>query len=63
MIFSDPAALALVGSFGAAAVRISSPLLIAAIGETVVERSGVINLGLEGAMLAGALARAIGGSL
>ncbi|MEP7327358.1 MAG: ABC transporter permease [Gemmatimonadota bacterium] len=63
MILSEPGILALVGSFGAAAVRISSPLLIAAIGETVVERSGVINLGLEGAMLAGALAGAIGGSL
>lgn len=63
MILSEPAVLGLVGSFGAAAVRISSPLLIAAIGETVVERSGVINLGLEGAMLAGALAGAIGGSV
>ena len=63
MILSEPAALALVGSFGAAAIRISSPLLIAAIGETVVERSGVINLGLEGAMLAGALAGAIGDSV
>lgn len=60
---SEPGGLALVGSFVAAAVRISSPLLIAAIGETVVERSGVINLGLEGAMLAGALAGAIGGSV
>jgi simple sugar transport system permease protein len=63
MMLSEPGALALVGSFAAAAVRISSPLLIAAIGETVVERSGVINLGLEGAMLAGALAGAIGGSV
>lgn len=63
MMLSEPAATALVGSFAAAAVRISSPLLIAAIGETVVERSGVINLGLEGAMLAGALAGALGGSM
>jgi ABC-type uncharacterized transport system permease subunit len=63
MMLAEPGVLALVGGFAAAAVRISSPLLIAAIGETVVERSGVINLGLEGAMLAGALAGAIGGSV
>ena len=63
MMLAEPGVLALVGSFAAAAVRISSPLLVAAIGETVVERSGVINLGLEGAMLAGALAAAIGGSV
>jgi ABC-type uncharacterized transport system permease subunit len=52
---------ALVG-FLAAAVRVATPLLFAAIGETVTERAGVINLGLEGAMLAGALASALGAS-
>ena len=46
--------------FLAAAVRISTPLLLAATGELVNERAGVINLGIEGAMLAGALASAIG---
>ena len=46
--------------FLAAAVRISTPLLLAATGELLNERAGVINLGLEGAMLAGALASAIG---
>ncbi|MGH7628610.1 MAG: ABC transporter permease [Gemmatimonadales bacterium] len=44
----------------AAAVRVATPLLLAALGETVTERAGVINLGLEGAMLAGALAAALG---
>lgn len=52
---------ALVG-FLAASVRVATPLLFAAIGETVTERAGVINLGLEGAMLAGALASALGAS-
>ena len=50
---------ALVG-FLAASVRVATPLLFAAIGETVTERAGVINLGLEGAMLAGALGSALG---
>ncbi|MGE5231310.1 MAG: ABC transporter permease [Deltaproteobacteria bacterium] len=56
-----PEAGALVG-FLAASVRVATPLLFAAIGETVTERAGVINLGLEGAMLAGALASALGAS-
>jgi len=46
--------------FLAAAIRISTPLLLAATGEMLNERAGVINLGVEGAMLAGALASAIG---
>jgi general nucleoside transport system permease protein len=49
-----------VGGFLAAAVRVATPLLLAATGETVTERAGVINLGLEGMMLAGALAATLG---
>ncbi len=49
-------------SFLAAAVRVATPLLLAALGETVSERAGVINLSLEGAMLAGALGAALGAS-
>jgi simple sugar transport system permease protein len=52
----------LIGGFLAAAVRVATPLLIAATGETVTQRSGVLNLGLEGMMLAGALAAALGAS-
>lgn len=52
--------VALVAGFGAAAVRVATPLLLAATGELVAERGGVINLGVEGAMLAGALAAALG---
>ena len=54
----DPEVLA--GGFLAAAVRVATPLLFAATGEMIAERSGVINLGTEGAMLAGALAAALG---
>jgi general nucleoside transport system permease protein len=52
--------VALAGGFLAAAVRVATPLLFAATGETITERSGIINLGIEGVMLAGALAGAIG---
>lgn len=52
--------LAMLTGFLAAAVRVATPLTLAATGETVAERSGVINLGLEGMMLAGALAGTLG---
>ena len=36
-------------------ITASTPLLLAAVGETVVERSGVLNLGVEGMMAVGAV--------
>lgn len=43
----------------AAAVRMAAPLLLAALGELLVERVGIINVGIEGLMLVGALAGAV----
>lgn len=39
-----------------ATLRISTPILYGALGETVIERSGILNLGIEGTMLLAAFA-------
>jgi simple sugar transport system permease protein len=43
-----------------AAILFATPLLVAAVGELFVERGGVVNIGIEGMMLAGALAAWVG---
>ncbi|SFI78787.1 ABC transporter permease [Celeribacter neptunius] len=43
-------------AFWAATVRIASPLIFATMGELICERAGVLNLGIEGIMVAGAFA-------
>ncbi len=46
----------LTASFWAAAVRIATPLVFGTLGELICERAGVLNLGIEGIMTAGAMA-------
>jgi simple sugar transport system permease protein len=43
-------------TFWAAVVRIASPLIFATLGALICERAGVLNLGIEGIMVAGAFA-------
>ncbi|PID86669.1 MAG: branched-chain amino acid ABC transporter permease [Chloroflexi bacterium] len=44
----------------AASIRLATPLLLAALGEIFTERAGILNLGVEGIMLMGALSGFLG---
>ena len=46
--------------FAFAIIRVSTPIVFAALGALVSERAGIVNIGLEGIMLASALAGVIG---
>ena len=43
-------------SFWAASLRIASPLIFGVLGALLCERAGVLNLGIEGIFVAGAMA-------
>lgn len=53
--------LAFLTRFLSASIRLSAPIAFAAIGGLISERSGVLNIGLEGMILAGAFAAAAAG--
>src|SRR6185312_13154159 len=44
----------------AASVRLATPILFSSIGETIAQRAGVINVGIEGIMLVGAFSAVAG---
>lgn len=54
-LLQDAGALAIGAGFLESTVRTATPLAFAALGECVSERAGVINIGLEGSIIAGAL--------
>lgn len=53
-MLSDLLQMSVLASILAATLRIATPVLLAALGELVAERSGVYNMGVEGTMLMGA---------
>ena len=44
----------MIEAFLTSTIAMATPILMAALGELIVEESGVLNIGIEGAMLAGA---------
>jgi ABC-type uncharacterized transport system permease subunit len=50
----------LLQSYLEASLRTATPLLLAALGEVVVERAGIINIGLEGLIIGGAFGALVG---
>lgn len=53
---SEVFTVAVIVAVAASAIRLAVPLLLAALGETYGQRSGVLNLGVDGIMLLGAFA-------
>ena len=58
---TDPIGSSMVAAaFAEATVRTATPLLLASTGELLMERSGLINIGLEGVILSGAFGALVG---
>lgn len=57
---SDPASGAMAAVFAGSTLRLAVPLMLGATGELVSERAGVLNMSVEGMMLTGAFAGAVG---
>lgn len=53
-MWSDFLSVSIIVSVLTATIRISTPILYAAMGELITERSGIMNMGVEGTMLMGA---------
>jgi simple sugar transport system permease protein len=60
MVFQELLSQAFIIALLASAVRLAMPLLIAGLGEIFTERSGILNIGIEGAMLFGGLGGFLG---
>ena len=52
--------LAIIIALVASSISFACPLLLASLGETIVEKGGILNLGIEGAMLIGAFCGFLG---
>ena len=60
---SDILSVAFFSGLVAACVRLTMPILFTALGECLSEQSGILNIGLEGYMLTGALSGFVGATL
>lgn len=52
--------VSVITAFISAAVRLAMPMLYAGLGETIAERTGIVNIGMEGVMLSGAFFSFVG---